>query len=80
MNIIKAIKKEFQISKEVEKKLSYVGLHTEQNQERLEFSQAEYIQKLNGKVENEKGKQERPNEEQSMIKQLVWVAGQTHPD
>ena len=80
MNIIKAIKKEFQISKEVEKKLSYVGLYTEQNQERLEFSQAEYIQKLNGKVENEKGKQERPNEEQSMIKQLVWVAGQTHPD
>ena len=64
INIIEEIKNEFEISKETEKKFSYIGIHIEQNQERLELHQAEYIMKLKEKeVDIKKEKQERLNKE-----------------
>ncbi len=80
------IREDFEISKEDEKKFSYVGLEIEQLDNELILDQIAYIKELkeiefDKKADTyEKLSEELSKRLRSLIGQLAWVAGQTRPD
>ena len=83
---IKAIKCEFEISKEADRNFSYIGLEIEQTDNALILHQKEYIDKLECIAldtsinKNEILSTEKFIQLRSLIGQLAWVSGQTRPD
>ena len=85
-NVIEPLKKEYEISKEAERKFSYIGLEIQQNDNEILLNQDKYIDELqmidvkglNDKRELISGK--KSEELRSLIGKLLWVSGQTRPD
>ena len=84
--VIQPLKDEYEISKEAERKFSYIGLEIQQNDDEIILNQESYIadlkmidvKGLHNKNEILTGK--KSEELRSLIGKLLWVSGQTRPD
>ena len=85
-HVIQPLKNEYEISKEAERKFSYIGLEIKLNNDEIILNQDNYIadlkmidvKGLNDKNEIVTGK--KSEELRSLIGKLLWVSGQTRPD
>ena len=84
--LIRPFKSEYEISKEAERKFSYIGLEIQQTNDGIVLNQEKYIDDL-GMIDvkgmedkNEVIAGKKSEELRSLIGKLLWVSGQTRPD